>query len=417
MMRGLRFGSVLLVLSGFGVWLLSNVQWQYKKRTPELLNVWVQADAELLPFYQKLVQDTELAKMRININIQSAPHSFHPSEYLKSISDATGVAGEVLVSPPFDLFIGSSQVGARLCEQGLVNCHLDSRLVEGLDERLIHLVQRKGQSFGVPLFFSEAYVIFYDREKIPLLPRALQDIEKTVAPFNDPYRGFFGVALAEDSASFLLFLTAGNFFTVAAKKADKSLAIKRAFETLQDLQFLEALVPHHCSAECVVRIFRERRAPLAIAPLEHLHEFQKVLGDRLGLAPLPTLDQDPMRSPYDGQFAFVSAHLDQDKKSAVENFLNFLSSPFLQERIATVWGRRPANLHVVQNQNVKGARLIRELLSATEQSLVLVPWGDVQQLTSLAEKVLNPFHQGRLTPEAAAAVFAKSLSENSMTAE
>lgn len=277
-----------------------------------------------------------------------------------------------------DLFIGPSDwAGSLIATRQLLQ--LDSRLDDAFRTRfgdpVWKLAQYDSRVIAIPISL-EGITLFYNRTKVDekALPATLDDLIK---------QGSRGVVLSKD-----FYPTAGIFFALGGQlttpTGDSLLKEGTAFKDY--LTLLKDLWARGQRGELRIDsaadVFRQGNAAYLLADSTYYTELKRILGDNLGIAPLPTVNGKTWKPLVRTQQIYValgSAQLDTGL-----DFARFVTSPVEQNTAATLAGFVPTSvdgLAALKEPRVEsiGKQLIANGVPILSRPEMRVYWPVMQQ--------------------------------------
>lgn len=272
-----------------------------------------------------------------------------------------------------DAALGPSDLATHCGELGcstLKTADLGSRF----DPAILATVTTKGQLVGVPVFYGNHLMLFYNRRLAPTPPKDWHEL----AP--DP-KSKSGTKIALDLQSAYVFAAFVNGFSDSEArrselrpKRDALLKAMTAYRQLLDAD----IVPKACDHRCVGADFLSGKYPYAINGDWAVTEARRVLGADLGLAPLPTWDGTRLISlKASHALIFPSDSWNGPKKIALRSLANWLLSPASQRRFATDGWHLPATRLQGASWPPAESELRQALAKTAAQAAPLVPRPDI----------------------------------------
>jgi|GEM_PF-5194365 len=314
-------------------------------------------------------------------------------------------APDAQVLSSIDLVWGSSAQGQKLIKAELVDCSVADRLKQSSDPRLqARLLEGEGPLCGVPLYFADYLLVYYNKGILPEIPRHTEDFFQTISAFRDPVQERFGLGIGEDAYSFLSFMGGAQYFMPAA---DKSQRLTEAFDHAGDLAFGQDLTPRRCYEDCLLKMFEDSRVPLIIAGEWRMAHLKARLGDKLGVKSLEALTRVgiPLKTPYDGRFLFKLKSSPEQKQEVVQELLEYFESASAQQRLAEVLQKVPARSSLLGQNSANASTPQKSEWEAVRQSFLDLSPATLRETLSSLELVLPRFHRGDILSSEASQEF------------
>jgi arabinogalactan oligomer/maltooligosaccharide transport system substrate-binding protein len=223
-----------------------------------------------------------------------------------------------------------------------------------------------GTLWGVPDNYGNHLMLLYNKDLIAEPPATFEDLitqatELTAGDvqgfaynLNEPFwgAGFYGAfggwPLDEsdtptfDNQAFVDYLT-----FVASLKTDK-------------------IVPQECDYNCADTAFKEGKAAMIINGDWSLGDYTTALGDKLGTAPVPTINGKPYTEMTSGKYFMVSKAVldDEAKKAAVVDFITFMTSADVQKQWLDELKRLPSNQEVAKDPSIASDPILSGSMAA-----------------------------------------------------
>ncbi len=389
--------TIVLVLGAF--FDMGSYLYRWLLLEKQTIQILVSEDPDLKGHLEKLKIQIERTYPNIEIEWSGMP----PQRFLEAGDEPVP---EVLSS--VDLVWGSTVQGKKLMKAQLVDCSAAELLRESSDPGLqARLVEGAGPLCGVPLYFADYLLVYYNKSILPTMPSDPAEFFQKLAAFRDPAQERFGLGIGEDAYSFLSFIGGKDYFM---PMADKTQRLTEAFEQAGDLAFGQDLTPRRCYEDCLLKMFEEARVPLIVAGEWQMTHLKARLGDRLGVSSLAALTAVgiPLKTPYDGRFLFKLKSSPKPKQQAVQEVLEYFASAEAQGRLADEMQKVPAHPSLIDQSRVSASASYGFEWGAVRQSFLdLSPESRQQTLASL-ELVLPRWKRGELLSSEASQQFHQS---------
>jgi arabinogalactan oligomer/maltooligosaccharide transport system substrate-binding protein len=223
-----------------------------------------------------------------------------------------------------------------------------------------------GTLWGVPDNYGNHLMLIYNKDLIATPPATFEelitkateltegDIQGFAYNLNEPYwgAGFYGAfggwpLDAEDKPTFNneAFV---NYLTFVAKlKTD-------------------GVVPAECDYNCADTLMKDGKAAMIINGDWSLGDYTTALGDKMGVAPVPTINGKPYTEMTAGKYFMVSNAVldDPAKKAAVQKFITFMTSADVQKKWLDEFKRLPSNIEVAKDPSIASDPILAGSMAA-----------------------------------------------------
>jgi len=137
--------------------------------------------------------------------------------------------------------------------------------------------------------------------------------------------------------------------------------MKSALEFLYDLKFTEAVTPTECDYACASDNFTTGNAAMIVNGDWELGNYSDLLGDDLGVAPIPAIaETGELPKPYiGGSFYMVPSGVEGDTLTVVLDFIDFTLAADQQRELVSELSRLPANAEVLADPSVTDDPLLQ----------------------------------------------------------
>lgn len=258
---------------------------------------------------------------------------------------------------------------------------------------------------AAPLFVADYAVLAYDRSRVAEPPASFPDLVVQALALKEKGEVAYGLALPEEAYGLLPFFS--DVFWPAEGGAKTT--AQQAFGLLGDLRFTYGVAPGACAAECAARLLAERRAPFALVGEWRLPELRRALGERLGVAPLPSLTRGgpPLRGVRRAYGVERAPALGDAEARAADGVIAYLRGEG-RKRLFAALGKLPP-------PGAAGGAEARSAAEVEQDHALKAPGVSVAEASvRAAEEALAPlwteFADGRLgAEEAARALAGKAL--------
>jgi len=201
-------------------------------------------------------------------------------------------------------------------------------------------------TWAVPISSGNHLMLLYNKDLVPTAPKDTDemiavaqgitsgDTYGLVFNFTEPFwlapwlGGFGGRVFAEDGVTPTL----------------NTQAMIDTLQFLYDLKYTSKVMPAEADYNGADTLFKEGKAGMLINGDWSLGDYKTVLGDKLGVAPIPMVKKTgKYPAPYtSGTYFMVPAGLEGDKLLAVQGFMAFATEEANQINMVTTLSRLPA---------------------------------------------------------------------------
>ncbi len=220
-------------------------------------------------------------------------------------------------------------------------------------DEFIQSVVMDGKTWGVPISAGNHLMLMYNRTMISEPPQTTDElIELAIEHTRD---GRYGLVY-DSTEPFWLVPWLGGFG--GRVFADDGVTptlntpeMRAALEFLAELQFEHEIVPIESDYTTADSLFKEGKAAMIINGDWTLSVYRRLLGDDLGVAPLPVVSATGLRpAPYtSGKYFMVSREATDEQLETVREFITFVTSEEMQVEMVEELTRLPARLSVMDH--------------------------------------------------------------------
>ena len=248
-------------------------------------------------------------------------------------------------------------------------------------------------------FAGDYVVLVFNRRLTPSAPPSWAALIAHSLRLKSQGRVEHGIAIPDESYGVLPLLA-------HAFDAGSTASAEEAFGLLIELQFARRLVPFDCPTDCVVRMFRERKAAFGIVGEWRLAELERALGSELGVAALPDLPSGvqtrTLRRSYGARTAL---RLPDRERAAAREVVAFLSDSVRTNALAG-YGKPALPLVLPAPNDTSNPAGVRRLLVtrsdavnattyARQEALVAPIWRDLRAGKTLASQAARALVDAR----------------------
>ena len=229
-----------------------------------------------------------------------------------------------------------------------------------------------GKHWGVPINFGSHLMLFANTKLMPDVPSTWEEIIKQGKLFTKPQEQQFALAFnLREPYWYVPFM--GLFGGRPLPERTPNLGGKdniKALQFVSDLKHTHKILPGSCDYSCADTLFVEGKTALTINGDWAVPKYEKALGKRLAILPLPSLaatkrHAEPMLS---AKFLMVNINLVKKKKklSAVKKFVEFMVAPATQKKLTELTRRLPALNKLLSSPQVQKDPVLKAVYAATE---------------------------------------------------
>ncbi len=309
---------------------------------------------------------------------------------------SSGIAVEVVSKDTEALredFISASIAGASPDVLWTVNDHAGPFKTAGLLDTVddiydatdfVESVTFDGEVYAVPISTGNHLMLLYNKKLVASAPEDSDAFVKVASAITggDTYGlvynqiepfwlvpwlgGFDGRVFAEDGVTPTL----------------NTAAMVDTLQFLLDLKTRHGVVPEESDYGTADTLFKEGKAAFIINGDWSLSDYLGVLGDDLGIAPLPRVSKtNQYPAPYtSGKYFMISVGLDEGKREAIKQFIQFVVSEEVQIEMLNSLKRLPSRLSVLNSPVVADDPV---LASSAAQVAVGTPMPSVIEMRAI----------------------------------
>lgn len=219
----------------------------------------------------------------------------------------------------------------------------------------VDAVRLNGKVWGVPVSNGNHLMLLYNKSMLPEPPKDTDEMIAKAKELTDATAGTYGLVYNQTEPFWLVPWLGGFGGKVfAADGITPTLNSPEMISTLQflhDLKFVDGIVPAESNYDDADSLFKEGKAAMIINGDWSLGGYKDVLGDKLGVAPIPMVTATgKYPAPYtSGVFLMIPKSLSGDKLEAVKRFIDFATNEENQLDMVKKLSRLPALESALQN--------------------------------------------------------------------
>lgn len=223
-----------------------------------------------------------------------------------------------------------------------------NRLKADLSKRVWESAYSDGGLFGAPVFQGNHLMLYYNKSLSSQPAADWVDLFKQEADFKE--RGFRAISWSYDEPFwFLPFLGAfggwpiqDGVITLDTPEMAKALEFYKSLRTRK-------LPAPDCSLPCTMDMFKKGKVAYTINGEWAAKEFHEVLGDNLGIAPIPQVEGRTVVATFATHvLAFPNQGLQGEHSELLYELINYLQSHEIQKQVWNVMGAIPVEQKAFQ---------------------------------------------------------------------
>lgn len=242
------------------------------------------------------------------------------------------------------------------------------------EEGALSAVQVDGTTWGIPISNGNQLMLYWNKSLVG--EEAPVDTDALIASAEENTEGdSFGLVFNETESFWLTPWLAGFGASVFAEDGTTPTLdtpeMQAALEFLYDLKYTHAVMPTECAYDCASELFTTGSAAMIVNGDWELGNYADLLGDDLGVGPLPTVSetgQDP--APYTaGSFYMVPSAVEGDALTVVLDFMAWSTNAENQVQMVEELRRLPANAEALEDPIVTEDPLLAGAAEAVQRGI------------------------------------------------
>jgi len=175
----------------------------------------------------------------------------------------------------------------------------------------------------------------------------------------------------------------------------------------------DGVVPQECDYACADTLMKDGKAAMIINGDWSLGDYSTALGDKMGVAPVPTINGKPYTEMTAGKYFMVSnAVLDNpDKKAAVQLFITYMTSADVQKQWLDKFKRLPSNKTVAKDPSISSDPVLAGSMAALANGRGMPAAASMRCAWDAWRPNLEGVMAGTLDPTAGAAAAQKAADD------
>ena len=223
-----------------------------------------------------------------------------------------------------------------------------------------------GTLWGVPDNYGNHLMLIYNKDLIATPPATFEDLITQAKALTAGDIQGFAYNLNEPfwGAGFY-----GAFGGWPLDANDKPTFNNQAFQDY--LTFVaklktDGVVPAECDYNCADTLMKDGKAAMIINGDWSLGDYTKALGDKMGVAPVPTINGKPYTEMTAGKYFMVSNASVEDaaKKAALVKFITFMTSADVQKKWLDQFKRLPSNTEIAKDPSIASDPILAGSMAA-----------------------------------------------------
>jgi arabinogalactan oligomer/maltooligosaccharide transport system substrate-binding protein len=270
-----------------------------------------------------------------------------------------------------------------------------------------------GTLWGVPDNYGNHLMLIYNKDLIATPPATFEDlITQAKALTKGDVQGFaYNLNEPFWGAGFY-----GAFGGWPLDAKDKPTFDNQAFKDY--LAFVaklktDGVVPAECDYNCADTLMKDGKAAMIINGDWSLGDYTKALGDKMGVAPVPSINGKPFTEMTAGKYFMVAKPVlnDPAKKAAVQKFITFMTSAAVQKKWLDQFKRLPSNIEIAKDPSISSDPILAGSMAALSNGRGQPAAPEMRCAWDAWRPNLEGVMAGTTTPADAAAAAQKSADE------
>jgi len=252
---------------------------------------------------------------------------------------------------------------------------LDGKVdTSGYEEGALGAVQVDGTTWGIPISNGNQLMLYYNKSLIGDEAPAETDEMVALATENTG-DGSYGLVFNETESFWLTPWLAGFGASVFAEDGTTPTLdtpeMQAALEFLYGLKYTEQVMPTEADYTIASELFTTGSAAMIVNGDWELGNYADLLGDDLGVAPLPTVSSTAMDpAPYTaGAFYMVPSAVEGDNLTVVLDFIAWSTNTENQIQMVEDLRRLPANAEALADPIVTDDTLLAGAAEAVQKGI------------------------------------------------
>jgi arabinogalactan oligomer/maltooligosaccharide transport system substrate-binding protein len=265
-----------------------------------------------------------------------------------------------------------------------------------------------GQTWGVPIANGNHLMLIFNKSLMPTAPANTDELISMGKAFNEANPGKVALVFNQTEAFwFVPWLGGFNGKVFAADGVTPTLNTPEFIATIQFIHDIKAdgLIPAESDYDVSDTMFKEGNAAMIINGDWSLGGYKEVLGDNLGVAPIPQVSATgTYPAPYtSGVFFMVPKGLEGAKLDAVVDFMKFATDKANQVEMVKKLTRLPALKEALDDPIITGDPILAGSAAQMSYGTPMPTNVEMRCVWDAIKPELLPTYNGDETAETAAA--------------
>lgn len=284
--------------------------------------------------------------------------------------------------------------------------------VKEFSDNAVGAVSYKGHVYAAPDINGNHLMLLYNKKLVQTVPQNTDDLISTAKTLTNASQNKYGLVFNENEAFWLMPWIGGFGGAVFDSNTKPTLNTQAVIDALAFEKGLKdaGVIPKTADYAKADSMFKAGQAAFLINgdwSLSGYHD-AKVLGDSLGIAPLPIVSKTgKYAAPYTASRGYsLNASAKGDKLAAAKLFLQFISQASQNVKVAPL-GNIPANASAAGDPAVKNDPILAASAAALVHGVAQPIVPEMRAVYDAIKTPLADVMNGKVTPDAAAATIQK----------
>jgi arabinogalactan oligomer / maltooligosaccharide transport system substrate-binding protein len=304
------------------------------------------------------------------ISVEVVPFAMDEQEEAMSLDGPSGNGPDLFFQPG----IGSLSV------KGLVQpIEVDEEILATYSEGSVEALSYEGEVYGLPAVV-ESLALYYNKELIPEAPETWNDLEKLAQDLTDTANDEYGFLYPATDFYFSFPFMAGYGAYIFGEQEDIfqtddiGLASEEAIKGGELIQrwFESGYIPTGITQDVAGGLFNEGKVGAVINGPWALAEFKEALGDKLGTAPLPTLENGEHPITFLGTKGWMLSAYTEYPEAATDLAIYLTSEESLKTYYEQT-GEIPAKSSILSSDELQNDPLVNGFATQLEHAKPFPP--------------------------------------------
>jgi arabinogalactan oligomer/maltooligosaccharide transport system substrate-binding protein len=313
---------------------------------PVKLVLWITEDIPALQYVQSLTLAYSDLYPEVTFEVVNKQNETLREDFQKASRNSV---------PPDILWTGSDDT-AYFVEKKLIQPVDDLFDLSLYVDNALEAATVDGDRWGVPVSNGNHLMLYYNKSLVPVPPSNTDEMFDIAKRITDSTSGIYGLVFDQTSPLWVLpWLGSFGGAILAEDGITPTLNTREMIATLQflqDLKIIEEVLPAESDSLLSDNLFQEGKAGMIINRDWELNGYKDVLGEKLGIAPLPQMVASGLwpTSFTIGKFIMLSSGLKGSRLDLVRDFIIYATNVENQLEMVTGIGRLPANKAALGNE-------------------------------------------------------------------